>query len=148
MENSYKFEDNSTKETSIEIPKNQYSPNEDIQDSVKMSLPVNINVASPFLRLVQKWCTWINGIKLIVLKYVISINDDHFHIFQGMGCKTTWRNSSLGDICKHIKFWASAKPSSLEQKIVQKHWTFSVQLRKYIPSHLLKYTMWFHIIRP
>ena len=52
MENSYKFEDNSTKETSIEIPKNQYSPKEDIQDSVKMSLPVNINVASPFLRLV------------------------------------------------------------------------------------------------
>ena len=69
---------------------------------------------------------------------VISIDDDHSHIFQGMGCKTTWRNSSLGDICKHIKFWASAKPSSLEQKIVQKHWTFSVQLRKYIPSHLLK----------
>ena len=54
MENSYKFEDNSTKETSIEIPKNQYSPNEDNQDSVKMSLPVNINVASPFLRLVLK----------------------------------------------------------------------------------------------
>ena len=54
MENSYKFEDNSTKETSIEIPKNQYSPKEDIQDSVKMSLPVNINVASPFLRLVHK----------------------------------------------------------------------------------------------
>ena len=54
MENSYKFEDNSTKETSIEIPKNQYSPKEDNQDSVKMSLPVNINVASPFLRLVQK----------------------------------------------------------------------------------------------
>ena len=54
MENSYKFEDNSTKETSIEIPKNQYSPKEDIQDSVKMSLPVNINVASPFLRLVLK----------------------------------------------------------------------------------------------
>ena len=54
MENSYKFEDNSTKETSIEIPKNQYSPKEDNQDSVKMSLPVNINVASPFLRLVLK----------------------------------------------------------------------------------------------
>ena len=54
MENSYKFEDNSTKETSIEIPKTQYSPKEDIQDSVKMSLPVNINVASPFLRLVHK----------------------------------------------------------------------------------------------
>ena len=63
MENSYKFEDNSTKETSIEIPKNQYSHKEDNQDSVKMSLPVNINVASPFLRLVQKWCTWINGKK-------------------------------------------------------------------------------------
>ena len=87
MENSYKFEDNSTKQTSIEIPKNQYSPKEDIQDSVKMSLPVNINVASPFLRLVQKWCTWVNGV--IVSKYVISINDDNFYIFQGMGCKTT-----------------------------------------------------------
>ena len=54
MENSYKFEDNSTKETSIEIPKNQYSPQEDNQDRTKMSLPVNINVASPFLRLVLK----------------------------------------------------------------------------------------------
>ena len=54
MENSYKFEDNSTKETSIEIPKNQYSPQEDNQNRTKMSLPVNINVASPFLRLVLK----------------------------------------------------------------------------------------------
>ena len=54
MENSYKFEDNSTKETSIEIPKNQYSPQEDNQNLTKMSLPVNINVASPFLRLVLK----------------------------------------------------------------------------------------------
>ena len=54
MENSYKFDDNSTKETAIEIPKNQYSPQEDNQDRTKMSLPVNINVASPFLRLVLK----------------------------------------------------------------------------------------------
>jgi len=68
MENSYKFEDNSTKETSIEIPKNQYSPKEDIQDSVKMSLPVNINVASPFLREwaakrreeIRPWATFVN----------------------------------------------------------------------------------------
>ena len=132
MDNSYKFEDNSTKETSIEIPKNQYSPKEDNQDSVKMSLPVNINVASPFLRLVHKWCTWVNGMNVKTYRFedVILIDDDHSHIFQGMGCKTAWRNSSLGDICKHIKFWASAKPSALEQKIVQKHWTFSVQLRK------------------
>ena len=49
-----------------------------------------------------------------------------------MGCKATWRNSSLGNVCEHFKFWASAKSSSLEQAIVQKHWTFSVQLRKYI----------------
>merc|ERR1712066_150327 len=50
MENSYKFEDNSTKETSIEIPNKQYSPQQDNQKPSKMSLPVNLNIASPVLR--------------------------------------------------------------------------------------------------
>jgi hypothetical protein len=47
MENSYKFENNPT--ASIDIPKEPSSVF-DNQKPSKMSLPVNLNIASPMIR--------------------------------------------------------------------------------------------------
>ena len=96
MENSYKFDDNSTKETAIEIPKNQYSPQEDNQDRTKMSLPVNINVASPFLRLVLKNVYVEYRHQIYKANHTERSSDKYFYDFLGNGLQSDVKKFVLG----------------------------------------------------